>query len=118
MDCIWTLSEEESELSFAQMVEFLEPVPEHTTPEGVHIPERGAALCQSDADWTKLKTVLDQACLKLGKACSHEAQETIAQVSMQMDSLQKKVLARRRKHDEGPPVVHPIQRGLGRSRSN
>lgn len=109
MDCANTISPETSELSFAQAVEFLEPQPEFTNAAGVHFPARGAALCQSAEDWTKLKTVIEQACLKLGKSCTKEAKENIAQVSFAMDGLQKRVLAKRRKHESGP-VVHPVQK--------
>lgn len=111
MDCANTLSPETSELTFAQTVEFLEPQPEFTNPEGVHFPARGAALCQSAEDWTKLKIVIEQACLKLGKGCTKEAKENIAQVSLVMEGLQKKAL---RKRDGGfagggaSTIVHPV----------
>jgi site-specific DNA-cytosine methylase len=51
-----------TELSLEETIEFLEPD---------ELTGRAGAICQSTADYTAIKTALDQACRKLGKACSY-----------------------------------------------
>ncbi len=85
-DCVETLSEKKSTMTFDEFVTFLEPTD-----------LRAGALCQSAEDWTKQKTAIQQLCKKLGNMCDYETQKTIEQVSARVDGLQRKVSAKKKK---------------------
>lgn len=55
---------------------------------------RGAAICMSAEDFTKLKTALEQACEKL-RGCSKEVETEIYRMSGRIEALQAKVKAKR-----------------------
>lgn len=88
-DCAWTLTDATEELDMNQWLEFLEPRQATETS-----PARGAAICQSAEDWNRMKTALEQACRKLGRWCTHEAQATAEAMSARVDALQAKVTAK------------------------
>lgn len=92
MDCAYTLDDKTEEMNLDQSVAFLEPQIE---------PPRGAAMCMSSEDFSKLKSALEQACKKLGTSCTKEAKANIAQVSDRVDGLQARVREKRKnKHNE------------------
>lgn len=93
-DCANTLNDTTEEMNLDQWITFLEPQIE---------PPRGAALCMSSVDFTKVKNFIDQACAKLGTSCKKEAQETIEILSARIDGLQRRVLLKKQK-----AIVHPI----------
>lgn len=82
-DCAYMNSGKVEELNLDQFVTFLEPQVE---------PPRGAAMCMSSEDFSKLKTAIEQACAKLGTSCTKETQEGIRRVSALVDTLQAKVI--------------------------
>lgn len=86
MDCARTLSPDVDTMTLEQTIEFLEPTE-----------TRGAALCMSAEDFGKLKTALEVACEKLGRACSKEVRENLRSVASRVDGLQSRVIAKRRK---------------------
>lgn len=88
MDCAYTNSEKTEEMNLDQAVAFLEPQLD---------PARGAAMCMSSEDFSKLKTAIEQLCKKVGAACSKEAKENIERVSQNVDGLQARVRAKRLK---------------------
>lgn len=106
-----TLSDETSSMNLDEWVAFLEPQPEHPDHKDATkvIPARGAAICMADEDWNKMKTALEQACKKLGRWCSYEAQSTISGVENRVEALQTNVMAKRRKHDASRDAsgIHP-----------
>lgn len=85
MDCARTLSPEVDSMTLNQTIEFLEPTD-----------TRGAALCMSADDFGKLKSALEIACEKLGRACSKEVQESLKSVTGRVSRLQSRVIAKRR----------------------
>jgi hypothetical protein len=80
-------------LTFKETIDFLEPQKErvcspipNTTicaenpPEWavkVTLPARAGAICRSAEDYSKIKTVLDQACRDMGASCTYEIQQAI-----------------------------------------
>lgn len=91
-NCALTFSkipEKESQMTFEEFVEFLEPQPERVV-NGKKLPARGAALCQSADDWNAHATALQQACEKLKSACTYEMRKQIESVTTNLASLQKK----------------------------
>ena len=88
-DCAYTISGDGSSMDLNQWVEFLEPQAE---------PSRGAAMCMSSEDFTKIKTVIEQACKRLGGACTKEAKESLNRVSTVLEGLQERV----QKKKKGP----------------
>lgn len=86
-DCAYTISGETSSMDLNQWIEFLEPQVE---------PARGAAMCMSSSDFAKIKTVIEQACKKLGTSCTKEAKANLSRVSTIIDELQDRV--RKKKH--------------------
>lgn len=84
-DCAETLSDETKSLTLDEFLGFLEPAP-----------PRGAALCMSAEDFTRLKTALEQACQKLGTACKAEAKAQIRDVAFRVSRLQERVAAKRK----------------------
>jgi len=90
-DCAYTLDGEPEEMNLDQWVNFLEPQLD---------PARGAAICMSSADFSKIKTVIEQACKKLGTSCAKEMKEKISRVSAKVDGLQARVMEKRRKLKE------------------
>lgn len=100
-DCVTTISGKHEELSFDQWLEFLEPQPEKNLPDGKKVPERGAAVCVSSDDWTALKTAIMKLCEKVGSWCKKEEQEKIEAVSANVEGLQAKVMAKKRKKGKG-----------------
>lgn len=87
-DCAESLSDETKVLTLDEWIAFLEPNIETG---------RGAALCLSSEDFTKLKTALDQACSKLGRWCSKEIKEETQKAEMRVASLQSRVAEKKRK---------------------
>lgn len=87
MDCAYTVSDKMEELSLEQSIEFLEPQLD---------PPRGAALCMSSEDFSKVKTAIEQACKKLGTSCRKETRESIEEVASRFDDLQSRVAAKKR----------------------
>jgi hypothetical protein len=78
MECAQTLSDKTESLTLDQSIAFLEP---STT--------RGGAMCMSTEDFAALKTALEQACNKLGRACTKEAKQNLKVVSARMDRFLK-----------------------------
>lgn len=78
-DCAMTLSSDTRQMTMDEFLEFLLPND-----------KRGGAMCQSVEDWNKQKTALEQACDKLGKACSYDIREAINKVTKNIDKLQQK----------------------------
>jgi len=96
-DCVHTLKDEPSSLTLDQWLAFLEPVLESTDAAGIITPGRGAAICMADADFTKLKIAMEQACKLLGAKCNKEVTTNIAQVTGHVEKLQATVMGRRKK---------------------
>lgn len=92
MDCANTLKRDTREMTLDETIAFLEPQEEVVDAEGKVIkPARGAAICQSAADWNYQKTTLEIACKELGKMCSYELQQAIQSLSTNIGALQTKV---------------------------
>lgn len=87
-DCAFTLRQSTRMMTLDEFIEFLEPQPAIYDPTGKELtPERGPAICQSQEDWNKMKTVLEAACIQLGESCGYELREAIAATSRTIDSL-------------------------------
>lgn len=86
-DCAWTLSDKIESMNLDQFIDFLEP--DSNT-------GKGAALCQSSADWNKQKTALELACKSLGAKCTKETIEALQFASKQIKALELKVDAKTR----------------------
>ena len=91
-DCAYSISGETEEMTLDQWFSFLEPQTE---------PPRGAAMCMSSADFSKIKTAIEQACRKLGTSCTKEAKENLQKVSATVDQLQERVRKKRTKPKRG-----------------
>jgi len=82
------------DLTFSEMIDFIEPQAERTcvpvpgfpvcaddqtqgTP--VTLPARSGAIMQSTDDWGKNKTALEQLCRQAGSSCSYEAVQSATQ---------------------------------------
>lgn len=76
MDCFHTLSDEEEHVEPSGIREFLESSDTH-----------GAAICQSSDDWSKDHTALEEACQKLGAACSYDIRKMIDGVNQKVQRL-------------------------------
>lgn len=76
MDCATTVSGKTETLNLDQSIAFLEPST-----------ERGGAMCMSTEDFTKLKMLIEQACDRLGRACTREVKKNIETVSHRIDGL-------------------------------
>lgn len=89
MICAETLTPKTGDLSFEQAVEFLEPQFERPDPAqpGKVLPARAGALCQSSADWNKMKTALEQACEKMGDNCSKDIRTDLKSFSAKTAGL-------------------------------
>lgn len=74
--CAYTLSDETEDLTAQEFVAFLEPAP-----------ERGPALCLASSSFANIQIALEQACRKLGKACTKEMAENIKKVSSRLERL-------------------------------
>ena len=72
MDCAETLTPKTRSLNLDETIKFLEP---HADPDPKK--KRAGAMCQSSADWNKMKTALEQACKILGSKCAYEVQQII-----------------------------------------
>jgi hypothetical protein len=72
--CAETITGIQSDLSFDEFLDFLEPQEERPDPAhpGQTLPARGGAVCQSASDWGAQKTALEQACRILGRRCPPE----------------------------------------------
>lgn len=68
MFCAETLTQNKRELTFDEMVEFLEPNQDTM---------KGAALCMSLFQWNQMKTSLEQACELLDDRCTYNMKEHI-----------------------------------------
>lgn len=91
MNCAESLSTEKYELTFEEMIDFLEPQSERKDPKtGKTLPARAGAICQSAEDATQSFTELDQACRALGSACSYEVKEVINKMGASLESTKKK----------------------------
>ena len=88
-DCVHTLSDEERSMNLDELITWLEPQEAKVDPKSGKIisPERGAAICQSAADFNSNKTALEQACYALGNACSYEIKEAIKKMDKNTTSL-------------------------------
>ncbi len=89
-ECVWTLSDDKESLDAEAFVDFLEPQGPRPDPKnpGLTLPARGAALCTSEEDYTKTKTVLEQLCERAGARCTREMRHQMEQVSRRVESLQ------------------------------
>lgn len=63
-DCGYSKNDKTEQMTLPQFIEFLEP-------SVIPGKEKGAALCQSAEDFTKLKVALEQACSK-ARTCTKE----------------------------------------------
>lgn len=98
MDCAHTLTPDTSSMLLDQTIEFLEPREAIKNKKGqVVTPARGAAMCQSAADWNEMKTEMEEACKMLGDSCSLEIKEAIQSVTNNLDGLQAKVTKKAKK---------------------
>lgn len=77
-NCSDTLSNNTREMTFNEFATWLEPDPKTG---------RGAAVCQSAADWNSQKIALEQACAALKDACSFEMRMKIKQATSTIDKL-------------------------------
>lgn len=69
-------------ISMLDYLAFLEPVASDNPEE-----RRAGAICESAEDWTKKKTTLEVACRILGKRCSYEHKQAIAQMQNQIEMI-------------------------------
>lgn len=100
MDCAHTLNDKTYEINLDETIAFLEPKDTVKDKNGKIVSQaRGAAMCQSAADWNQQKTDLEEACKILGSACSFEMQQTISIVTKNLDGLQAKVASKAKKAD-------------------
>lgn len=83
MDCATDESGKVSELTFPQMIDFLEPQAERPDPNhpGQKLPARAGAVCEPDLDFTDLKTALEQACTELKDRCTTAIKDALAKAS-------------------------------------
>lgn len=86
-DCAETISGETSRLTLDEYLAFLEPQLE---------PERAGALCQSAADWGRLKTAFEQACRKLGARCTKEIVAQFEAISYTAGDLQANAIKKKK----------------------
>lgn len=84
-DCAETLTDKTRSMNLDEFVAFLEPQIE---------PARGAALCMSSESFSRLKSALEKACAKLGRACTKEVVAQVQQVSTRVDGLLARVRAK------------------------
>lgn len=90
MDCIHTLSDDESYIPALEIREFLEPQESILGEDGsVLVQGHGAAICQSSEDYAKEHAALEAACQKLGPGCSYDIKKIINSVNAKVESLQK-----------------------------
>lgn len=95
-NCVETLTDNTREMTLDQFLEFLEPqevVKDATTGKTIR-PERGAAICQSAKDWNAMKTALEEACEKLGDACTYDIRESLSKMTGAIEMLQSKASAK------------------------
>lgn len=78
-NCAHTLTDDTRQITLAEFLEYLEPQPTH-----------GAAICLSTDEFAKLQIALEQACVKLGKACTKEQALQIKAISNRLAKLSKK----------------------------
>lgn len=79
--CAETLTPSTFDLTLAEFLDMLEPVPDvvdPTDPSKVLVPGRAGAMVMTADDWLKNKTALESACRELGSKCSYEVQHAIA----------------------------------------
>jgi len=84
--CAQTQTTVTSQLTFPQLLEFLEAQP--ATPTA---PAHGAAIIISDADWSALETALEQACRELGPDCKTEVSQALNMMFKVRNRIQLKV---------------------------
>lgn len=93
MDCFHTLSDEEETIPPGKIKDFLEARPEIKDSKGKVIQEaHGAAICQPMEDWGAEHTALEQACQKLGAACTYEIKQLIDNVTKKVNAEQSPVV--------------------------
>jgi hypothetical protein len=76
--CNYTIQGEPEDLSFEAFIAFL---------EADEVTGKGAAMCQSSADWARQKSALEQACRKLGSSCTYEMKTAFRKVSRRVESV-------------------------------
>lgn len=79
MNCAWRISGQTREMTFEQMIEFLEPTD-----------TRAGAICRSAEHARKQQTALKQACRKLGKACTLEMRKLISDDEKNVGGIEQK----------------------------
>lgn len=91
-DCVYTLSEDRETMNLDELIVFLEPQEERVDPKNPEkkLPARGPAILIPSEDWVKLKTFIQQACKKLGNACSVSIQKKIDLAVGNVDSVSNK----------------------------
>lgn len=77
-NCSDTLSNNTREMTFNEFATWLEPDPKTG---------RGAAVCQSAADWNAQKIALEQACAALKDSCTYDMKMKIKQATTTIDKL-------------------------------
>lgn len=106
MDCAMTNTGEISEMTFEEMVEWLEPQPERVDPvTGKTLPARAGAVCRSDDDFTRQKIALEQACELLKSRCTPELKAAIARNAGNVENLLRNSRAKKQSLElqmEGP----------------
>jgi hypothetical protein len=77
--CAKSISGSTRNMNLDEWIEFITPQLERPDPEhaGQVLPARGGAVCQSELDYGRIKTTLEQACRELGNDCSYELKATI-----------------------------------------
>lgn len=80
-NCAYMNTPEIEQLDLDQWMAFLEPNAET---------QKSGALCISDKDFRDIKTALEQACSKMGTACTKDTKKNLAQVSAKIDLIQGK----------------------------
>lgn len=80
-NCSDTLTNKTREMNFNEFVDWLEPDPKTG---------RGAAVCQSAADWAAQKTALEQACAALKDSCTFDMKMKIKKATGTIDKLVQK----------------------------
>lgn len=80
-----------SELTYEELVDFIQAVPAHPDPAhpGQTIPDKGAAIMISADDASREKTALEIACRALGKKCSFEMHQTIQTMNALLEKASK-----------------------------
>jgi hypothetical protein len=88
MDCFHTLSDEEDHIEPLAIKTFLEAQDALTDAQGKVVQSaHAAAICQPMEDWGLEHQALEQACTKLGAACSYDIQKMVNSVTAKVGHL-------------------------------